>query len=283
MPRAVTNKIKSVRAVDRAIEILKCFSVEKPSMSVLEIQKKVRLSRPTLYRLLHTLTEKGLVRADGEPQRFSLDYGVAQLGHVWMSALNVTAAAEPIVMRLRDQTSETSALYILRGDLRACVLEMTSQHILSITQGVGRSEHVSRGASGKAILAFMSEEQSASAMRSLPPATDRKRLIEHLVKVRKDGFALSRGEIVVGAVAIAAPFFDRSGCVAGSIRVAGPEARVDEDWIARSAKLLVASASELSVALGSTTLSQTGNASNSVRDRGKKMKRLAHKRPALEL
>lgn len=256
MPRAQTNRIKSVRAVDRAIEILKCFSVEKPSMSVVEIQKKVRLSRPTLYRLLHTLTEKGLVRADGEPQRFSLDYCVAQLGHVWMSALDVTAAARPIVARLREQTSETSALYIRRGDLRACVLEMTSQHILSITQGVALVDHVSRGASGKAILAFMSEELATAAMQSLPQGTDKKRLIEDLAKIRKNGFALSRGELVVGAVAIAAPFFDRTGRVAGSIRVAAPQARVNEDWISRSARLLVISASELSVALGSPRLNQ---------------------------
>jgi DNA-binding IclR family transcriptional regulator len=256
MPRALTSKIKSVRAVDRAIEILKCFSIEKPSMSVVEIQKKVRLSRPTLYRLLHTLAENGLVRADGDPQRFALDHGVAKLGQIWMSALDMTSVAKPIVTRLRDLTGETAALYILRGNLRTCILEMTSQHILSITQEVGRSEHVGRGASGKAILAFMSEESAALAVQGLPQGMDRKRLLEDVAKIRKNGFAVSRGELVVGAVAVAAPFFDHTGGVAGSIRVAGPQARINEDWISRSVKLLVAGASELSVALGSTALNQ---------------------------
>jgi DNA-binding IclR family transcriptional regulator len=250
MPRAANSEIKSVRAVDRAIEILKCFSADKPSMSVIELQKKVRLSRPTLYRLLHTLTAKGLVRADGEPQRFSLDYGIAQLWHVWISGLDATAAAHPIVTRLRDQTGETAALYVLRSNLRTCVLEMTSLNVLSITQGVGRSEHVSRGASGKAILAFMSDGMAASAMQSLTQATNRKRLLEDLARVREDGFALSRGEVIVGAIAIAAPCFDQSGHVVGSIGIAGPQARLNDDWIKRSAKLLVAGASELSIALG---------------------------------
>jgi DNA-binding IclR family transcriptional regulator len=250
MPRAASNKIKSVRAVDRAIDILQCFSADKPSMSVIELQKKVRLSRPTLYRLLHTLVAKGLVRADGEPQRFALDYGVAQLWHVWMSALDATAVAQPIITRLRDQTGETAALYVLRDNLRACVLEMTSLHVLSITQGVGRSEHVSRGASGKAILAFMNDGMAASAMQTLPQGTNRKSLLEDLAKVRQDGFAVSRGEVIIGAVAIAAPVFDRSGHVVGSIGVAGPQARINEDWITRSTKLLVAGSSELSIALG---------------------------------
>src|SRR6266849_4173336 len=110
MARVAINKIKTVRAVERAIEILQSFSVGKPSMSVVELQKTVRLSRPTLYRLLHTLVAKGLVRADGEPQRFTLDHGVAQLAHVWMSALDASNAAGPIISRLRDQTGETSAL-----------------------------------------------------------------------------------------------------------------------------------------------------------------------------
>jgi DNA-binding IclR family transcriptional regulator len=167
-----------------------------------------------------------------------------------MSALDATAAAAPIVARLRDQTGETSALYVLRGNLRACVLEMTSLHVLSITQGVGRSEHVSRGASGKAILAFMSEESVASAMQGLPQGPNRKRMTEDLAKVRENGFALSRGEVIVGAVAIAAPCFDRSGHVVGSISVAGPEARLNDEWVTRSTRLLVAGASELSLALG---------------------------------
>jgi DNA-binding IclR family transcriptional regulator len=267
MPRAANGKLKSVRAVDRAIEILQCFSVDKPSMTVIELQKKIQLSRPTLYRLLHTLMGKGLVRSDGEPQRFALDYGIAQLGHVWMSALDATAAAGPIISRLRDQTGETASLNVLRGDLRTCVLEMTSLHDLSITWSVGRSEHVCRGASGKAILAFMSEELATSIMRSLPKDTNWKRLIEDLAIVRRDGFALSRGELIVGALAIAAPCFDRSGGVLGSIAVAGPEARLGDDWIIQCAKLLVASASELSVALGHATPSRTGTRSDVPRRR----------------
>lgn len=253
MPRAPSNNIKSVRAVERAIEILQSFSVDKPSMTVVELQKRVRLSRPTLYRLLHTLTANGLVRAEGEPQRFALDFGVAQLGHVWLSAFDVTAAAGPIVARLRDRSGESSAFYLLRGDLRTCVLEMTSPHILSTTQGIGRNEHVWRGASGKAILAHMGEESAASIMQSLPQGINRRRLSQDLARIREDGFAISRGEVIVGAIAIAAPCFDRSGRVVGSVGVAGPVARLNEEWIRRSTKLVAAGAAEISSALGHAT------------------------------
>src|SRR5262245_13310330 len=176
MPRTASSKIKSVRAVDRAIEILQSFSTDKPSMSVVELQKKVRLSRPTLYRLLHTLTAKGLVRAVGEPQRFALDHGIAHLARVWFSTFDTTATAGPILAHLRDQTGETTALFGLRDNVLTSVLEMTSSHALSTAQGLGYSAPIYRGASGKAVLAFMNEETIASVLEHLPAGINRKRL-----------------------------------------------------------------------------------------------------------
>ena len=90
-------KGKSVRAVERAIDILECFLPENPWMSVLEIQRKVPLSRPTLYRLLQTLIAKGLVRAEGDPQRFALDFGIGRLAHSWVAGIDVVALARPIL------------------------------------------------------------------------------------------------------------------------------------------------------------------------------------------
>src|SRR5262245_53590026 len=110
MPRDVhkrTEPLTSVRAVDRAIAILQAFSAEATLMSVIDIQKTVPLSRPTLYRLLETLAGHGLVRTHGSPQRFSLDYGVGQLAQVWMAGLDPVAVGRPIVERLHRETRES--------------------------------------------------------------------------------------------------------------------------------------------------------------------------------
>ena len=77
-----------------------------------------------------------------------------------------------------------------------------------------------------------------------------KDLDAELAQTRKRGFAISRSELIEGAVAIATPFFDRSGCVAGSIGVFGPEARLTAARQVKIAKLLMNDAMELSQALG---------------------------------
>src|ERR1700676_1510757 len=120
-----------VRAVDRAIAILQCFTAEQPKLSVIEIQKRVGLSRPTLYRLLHTLAARDLIHAEGDPQRFMLAHGVMQLSHVWLNGLEVVAVARPIVEGLRDLTGETAALFRLQEDRGICILECESRHVHS--------------------------------------------------------------------------------------------------------------------------------------------------------
>jgi IclR family acetate operon transcriptional repressor len=248
--RSNMTTMKSVRAVERALDVLQCFSADKPSMSVLEIQERVRLSRPTLYRLLHTLAAKGLVRSSGDPQRFSLDYGVGRLASNWMAGIDPIRAGQRIVERLRERTNETAALFILRGHQRLCAVEIAASHFLKISRGIGETEHISKGASGKAILAFMDTDEFEVILRTLPKDTNRKQLLQALDPIRRDGFAVSRAEVFAGAVAIAAPYFDRDKRVAGSIGVFGPQARLDGSWERNAIRLVVDGAAELSSALG---------------------------------
>jgi IclR family acetate operon transcriptional repressor len=58
--------------------------------------------------------------------------------------------------------------------------------------------------------------------------------------------------LIEGAVAIAAPFFNSHGQVAGSIAVFGPGARLKEDKVRQFGAILVKEAAVLSQALGHT-------------------------------
>lgn len=239
-----------VRAVDRAIAILQCFTPEQPAMSVIDIQKRVGLSRPTLYRLLHTLAARDLIHAEGDPQRFKLAHGVMKLSHVWLNGLEVVAVARPIVEGLRDLTGETAALFRLQHDLGICILECESRHELSISRGVGHSLKIMQGSTGKAMLAFMDPPRQAEFLSGLPANAARTRLEESLKAARRNGYATSHGEIFVGAVAVSAPYFDHRGSVVGSVGLYGPEARVSNDKIAEYSKLVREAGRKISILLG---------------------------------
>ena len=239
----------TVRAVDRAIAILQCFTADKPALSVLEIQKRVGLSRPTLYRLLQTLGSSGLIKAEGDPQRFRLAHGVMELAHVWLAGLNKVDVARPVLEELRESTGETAALFVLREQKRICVLELESHHALAIARGIGDTGDITLGASGKAILAFLDQGRRDAILDQVAKAR-RAELVRALEVVRSQGYAVSHGEVFVGAVALAAPTFNHNGEVAGCIGVFGPTARVKDADIARFGALVVQASNAISEQFG---------------------------------
>lgn len=239
-----------VRAVDRAIDILQCFTPDRPLMSVIDIQDRVGLSRPTLYRLLQSLAGKGLVVSEGDPQRFRLAHGVMKLAHVWLAGMDLTRIAQPLLEDLRDRSGETAALFVRRGAERLCVLECPSRHVLAISRGVGDTGHIALGASGKAILAFLDPKERDRIIANAPGSFQAAQLARELEETHRSKISISRGEVFTGAVAVAAPFFDLRGEVCGSIGLFGPQARLSDARIADYVPALLVAALELSARNG---------------------------------
>jgi DNA-binding IclR family transcriptional regulator len=242
----------AVRAVGRALEILLAFTPQDEELTVGELVKRIDLSRPTLYRLLHTLQQSGFLVSSGEPQRFRLGPSVARLAHVWSASHSLAAVAQPMMRKVWEATGETVALFVPDGLFRLCVAELPSPQPLSFRRGVGYRERLVLGASGRAILAHLDPGRDELAAYADGVDIDLKRYPAELAKVRERGFAMSKDELIQGAMAVAAPFFTGADQVGGSLGVFGPSARVSGDKAERFGKLLIAEARSLSRALGKT-------------------------------
>lgn len=257
------SSANGVRAVGRALDILKVFREGDGALSAAELLARLPLPRPTLYRLLYTLEQAGFVRAAGDPQRFRLGPAVAQLARVWASASGMTvdlpAAARPMMRELWERTGETVAMFTPDGASRVCVAELASHQALSFKRGVGHREHLMLGASGRTILAHLPHSPAdLKAYASELPAGNRidlKSYAAELAQTRKRGYAVSRSELIQGAVAMAAPFFARGGHVAGSLAVFGPSARLDAARVREVCGALIEQAAVLSVALSESASS----------------------------
>lgn len=240
----------SVRAVDRALDILKAFRPGDDGLTPAELLQRVQLSRPTLYRLLHTLVHNGFLEARGEPQRFRFGPAVAQLAHVWSAGLDLASLAQPMLHRLREATGETAALFIRQGEMRVCIAELPSLQPLSFRRGVGYQERLVLGASGRAILAHVEIDPKALARQAKGLGLDLAGYPAELRNIRSRGYAVSHNELIDGAVAVAAPFFDGMDQVRGALAVFGPGVRLKKDRIEEVAAQVVQEAGELSRILG---------------------------------
>ena len=247
----VESSAKSVRAVERAIDVLLSFSAAAPELSVTDLERSLKLSRPTLYRLLTALERKGLVRSFGEPQRFQLDYRVVELANVWLSDNDILQTAQPTIESLWSDTNETVAFFVLTPTrTKLCVREIPSRHALVFTRGAGFTEDLTTGSSGRVILAHLPKDEADGVMAGLPDKLQRKAMSRDLEKIRQTGFAESEATILDGAVALAAPVFDRTGGVVGSISLFGPDTRISGERRDTCIEKLCDAARRISATLG---------------------------------
>lgn len=244
------QKATTVRAVDRAIDILEAFSDERPALTLTELARKVRLNRPTLYRMLTTLAKRGLIRLADDPPKYRLDYGAAKFAGVWSNSLELGQLAAPFLEGLLAQYDETVALYLRRDNARICAVELPSRQPLSFARGLGHAESLRRGASGFAILAFLPRAESESVLGEEKDAAKLRALRRTIGQVRERGYALSGGDLIVGAQAIAAPVLDRAGHAVAALGLFGPAARFTPQRVAECAEAVRRAAASLSRALG---------------------------------
>jgi DNA-binding IclR family transcriptional regulator len=186
----------------------------------------------------------------GDPQKFRLGPSVGRLAHAWSSSLDVGAMAQPILQAIREATGETVALFVPQGGYRLCIAELPSTQPLSFKRGIGYRERLFVGASGRAILAYMADSEKLLRQYAQEAGVDAEKYLRECKTVVQRGYAISKSELIQGAVAIAAPFFDSTGRVAGSLAVFGPSVRLNASQSEALGKQLLGHARALSTALG---------------------------------
>jgi DNA-binding IclR family transcriptional regulator len=111
------------------------------------------------------------------------------------------------------------------GDLRLCVAELVSRQPIRTATGVGRTFTLPDGASGQILVAWSDERLEMVEKRLENEDGHRSDLDVVLKQVRENGYAMSEGETIPGASALAFPLFGPNKDVRAAINVTGPAGR----------------------------------------------------------
>ncbi|MGW1024348.1 IclR family transcriptional regulator [Streptomyces sp. NPDC002577] len=217
----------------RGIEILTLMiDGGEKAYGVREIGNRLGVSASTAHRLLGDLEELGMVgRTPAGNYRLGMEF--LRLAWTANARFPLREATLDILSDLAQGSGESSFFAVVNEQRRQMMFAMSveSPHPLRYTvpQGVWLPLHA--GASGLAILAFLPPEiQHEITHGKLDALTDRTwidpdRLAERLAGIRRDGYAISHGERIDGAIAIAAPVLGPSNVVIGDVGITIPETR----------------------------------------------------------
>ena len=203
-------------------------------MTLTEICHLVRLPKTTVFRYLYTLRECGFVAYEPETDLYRLGLRVFELAQSVDEQLQVRQVALPYMHELRDQFNETVNLGVIDNKEVAYIEMMESRHSLRMQARLGSRDPVYSTALGKAILAFMSENEWSNHLPAeFTPRTSTTHisfnaLKQDLMQIRSRGFSLDLQENEEGAQCVGAPIFDHLGRARAAISVSAPVSRLDD-------------------------------------------------------
>lgn len=256
-PAAEAAASRSVFAVERAADVLAalCADLDRPR-GVKELSQTLGLSVSTVHRLLAALVRKQFVRQDPQTSKYAAGPWLLDVALTYLRRLDLPQVALPHMSRLRDLTSETVTLSLRDGHTRIYLAQVESPQEIRQTVETGRRFPLHLGGSGKAILAFLSDDEIDAYLRQGAllaaggEALDVAALRRELLAVRRAGFASSRSERLPGASSVAAPLRNHLDVVIGCLSVSGPAGRFGAEVVARYGPLVRQTADEVSRRMG---------------------------------
>lgn len=220
-------------ALEKAIDLLEEIAREPGGVTHGDIAESLGMPRTTVYRLLATLTARGLARHDAQRRVYTLGARYVELTRQTYAMPDLVAAATQELRDLRDLTGETSYVGTLEGNAVVSLEQMNGSHSHRSNAGLGHRKPIYATSQGKAILAALDAETRTAliehvnlAARTAHTLTTRRRLNADIKMIQSRGWAIDDEENVMGVRCVGAAIVDPQGVVRGAISVAGPGYRL---------------------------------------------------------
>jgi DNA-binding IclR family transcriptional regulator len=220
----------TVRALDRGLHVLNVLETAGRTLSLTELRVSMRLSNATLLRMLSTLEQHGLVEKGHGGYR--LGVAVLPLAHGFLLGNELTLAALPILQELARMSGVTASLFVRFRFHRIVIQRVEGRHSLTHFLPTGQRLPLHLGA-GKVLAAEMPDDelnQMLDLAGEMQLATGerltKRALIAELKSIRKQGYAISSNERVMGTASVAAPIVTASGATIAALGVTGSTDRM---------------------------------------------------------
>lgn len=246
----------SIQSVDRAVTLLEAIAEAGGECSLTELSHRTHLNISTCHHLLSTLVQRGYVAK--VPVRRSYALG-ARIHYLCSASLQVDlpSRAAPFIEQINERTGETVHLAVLQGGAMMKIAKRESRHPVRVDTGtLGKSDAPHATASGKAMLAWLPEDDMRRVLSNGLPRFTQKTitewpaLIEALRHVRRNGYAMDDEEYQPGVICVGAPIRDHNGAVVGAISASTPAMRANDNHLSLMREQVVSAVRALSAELG---------------------------------
>lgn len=218
-----------VRALERGLQLVKCFDVDHPSWRIADLARAVKLHKATARRLIKTLEAEGFLVADSGSGEYRLGSALMPVAYLVRSHDQLVRVAQPYLQQLAAQTEETVGLSVWTDNGIVQVTHVPTIHFFKPSLLLGNVSTTYGTSHSKLYLAFGPEDRLSKLSfgergQSLTLAEVAK-VQQELEEIRRSGIAYDIEERSKGVCAVGAPLMDGTGEAFASIAVIVPTER----------------------------------------------------------
>jgi len=208
--------------LDRVLSLID--AIDSGDLTLTEIAERSQLPLTTASRILSALERWGGVERS-TTRTYQIGVRLWEIGARASSASSLRDTAFPVMHRLLDSTRENVQLAILDKQSALVIERLTTAVAVPTITKVGRRLPLHASAVGKVLLAYAGPELLSQlceqGLTRFTPYTQVMpgRLAASLANVRKDGCAVTREELTVGTVSVAAPITGPNGSVYAALGI----------------------------------------------------------------
>lgn len=246
-------------SLDKACDVLASFTPLKPAWGISELARELGLAKSGVFRIVKTLEVKGFLRRRANSYDYELGYRIYELtGAVIGEGKWLCEKAGPYLWELHRATGLTVSLRVLENDKLVVLDRVEGTNPLKVVYPVGAHLPCNHGASGKLLLAY---QRTIPEVRELLRSGKIQKLTENtkadfnalqasFKKIRKHGYAVTRGEALLGVAGLAVPVWGQNGGVSAALALTSPESLCSAKELKKFLPLMKDSADRLSHDLG---------------------------------
>lgn len=243
----------AVHSVDRTFQLLELLSLHPQGLSLTSLANMTELNKSTAYRLLASLCAHGYALKNSRTNTYHLSLKLFELGCRAVNSGGFLPVVQSVLQGLAAEVNETIH-FVLREGSSVVYLhkEEAAQRTLHTTSRIGLRNPMYCTGVGKAILAFLPEDEQQTLLHTMTytaftahTITTPQALAKELSAVKKRGYAVDDQEHEEGVSCLAAPIFNDRGLAYAAVSITLPAFRLTEEKEAQYAACLCAAAEKL--------------------------------------
>jgi DNA-binding IclR family transcriptional regulator len=222
------SKSYLVPAVKRAFQMIELLAKSEAGLTISDIHRTLKLPLSSAATILYTLEALGYLEREETNSRYTLGVRILSFSRKIADQLNIAGRCQVLLEELVHESALTGHLAIRLDGESMYVARAAAPGLLQVSSYVGMRWPVYASAVGKALLAFLPNEERSRLLKTLDlravtphTITSADALEAQFLKFRRVGYCWEISEGEVGVACIAAPVLGPDQEVIAAISLVG--------------------------------------------------------------